>query len=191
MRSSKLIDGVVWDGKDPEEVRRRLQGRAASAPDREEPTMVSAVFHSPRTPPPLAEPRADPAPSRRQPTGAAGAAAALPCPAAARPPRDPFDWRGLAGTVLPPVMGWRCWSASGRCSRKRAAASHAGGHLRGRGQAVRDPFYRKGPNDQGIGWNVLFSLERVAVGFGLAALVGIPLGFDRPLRRSSAACSTR
>ena len=40
-----------------------------------------------------------------------------------------------------------------------------------------DPFYRKGPNDQGIGWNILFSLERVAVGFGLAALVGIPLGF--------------
>jgi len=40
-----------------------------------------------------------------------------------------------------------------------------------------DPFYRKGPNDQGIGWNLLASLQRVGVGFGLAALVGIPLGF--------------
>ena len=40
-----------------------------------------------------------------------------------------------------------------------------------------DPFYRKGPNDQGIGWNILASLQRVAVGFGLAAAVGIPLGF--------------
>ncbi|HYI87386.1 MAG TPA: nitrate ABC transporter, permease protein, partial [Burkholderiales bacterium] len=40
-----------------------------------------------------------------------------------------------------------------------------------------DPFYSKGPNDQGIGWNILFSLQRVAVGFGLAALVGIPMGF--------------
>ncbi|MBY0239503.1 MAG: nitrate ABC transporter permease [Burkholderiaceae bacterium] len=40
-----------------------------------------------------------------------------------------------------------------------------------------DPFYRKGPNDQGIGWNVLASLQRVAIGFGLAAAVGIPLGF--------------
>ncbi|WP_426110432.1 nitrate ABC transporter permease [Massilia sp. PWRC2] len=40
-----------------------------------------------------------------------------------------------------------------------------------------DPFYDKGPNDQGIGWNILASLKRVAVGFGLAALVGIPLGF--------------
>jgi nitrate/nitrite transport system permease protein len=40
-----------------------------------------------------------------------------------------------------------------------------------------DPFYRKGPNDQGIGWNILASLKRVAMGFGLAAAVGIPLGF--------------
>jgi hypothetical protein len=40
-----------------------------------------------------------------------------------------------------------------------------------------DPFYRNGPNDQGMGWNVLSSLQRVALGFGLAALVGIPLGF--------------
>ncbi|BBO99595.1 nitrate ABC transporter, permease protein [Sulfuriferula nivalis] len=40
-----------------------------------------------------------------------------------------------------------------------------------------DPFYNKGPNDQGIGWNILYSLYRVGIGFGLAALVGIPLGF--------------
>ena len=40
-----------------------------------------------------------------------------------------------------------------------------------------DPFYSKGPNDQGIGWNVLSSLRRVALGFGAAAAVGIPLGF--------------
>jgi nitrate/nitrite transport system permease protein len=40
-----------------------------------------------------------------------------------------------------------------------------------------DPFYQKGPNDQGIGWNLLSSLRRVAIGFGLAAAVGIPLGF--------------
>jgi nitrate/nitrite transport system permease protein len=40
-----------------------------------------------------------------------------------------------------------------------------------------DPFYSKGPNDQGIGWNVLSSLKRVGIGFGMAAAVGIPLGF--------------
>ncbi len=44
-------------------------------------------------------------------------------------------------------------------------------------QVFSDPFYRKGPNDQGIGWNVLNSLGRVGIGFGLAALIGIPLGF--------------
>ncbi|MEW5770964.1 MAG: nitrate ABC transporter permease [Pseudomonadota bacterium] len=40
-----------------------------------------------------------------------------------------------------------------------------------------DPFYDNGPNDMGIGWNILHSLYRVGAGFGLAALVGIPLGF--------------
>ncbi len=40
-----------------------------------------------------------------------------------------------------------------------------------------DPFYQNGPNDQGIGWNVLSSLKRVGIGFGFAALVGIPMGF--------------
>ena len=40
-----------------------------------------------------------------------------------------------------------------------------------------DPFYRNGPNDQGIGWNILASLQRVGIGFGFAALVGIPAGF--------------
>lgn len=40
-----------------------------------------------------------------------------------------------------------------------------------------DPFYDHGPNDKGVGWNILASLQRVALGFGLAALIGIPLGF--------------
>ena len=40
-----------------------------------------------------------------------------------------------------------------------------------------DPFYQKSPNDQGIGWNILNSLGRVGLGFGMAALIGIPLGF--------------
>lgn len=40
-----------------------------------------------------------------------------------------------------------------------------------------DPFYRNGPNDQGIGWNIWSSLKRVGMGFGMAAAIGIPLGF--------------
>ena len=44
-------------------------------------------------------------------------------------------------------------------------------------QVFSDPFYQKGPNDQGIGWNILSSLKRVGIGFAMAALIGIPLGF--------------
>jgi nitrate/nitrite transport system permease protein len=40
-----------------------------------------------------------------------------------------------------------------------------------------DPFYINNPNDMGIGWNILNSLKRVATGFALAAIVGIPMGF--------------
>jgi nitrate/nitrite transport system permease protein len=39
-----------------------------------------------------------------------------------------------------------------------------------------DPFFVNGPQDIGLGWRVLTSLQRVAVGFGLAAMVGIALG---------------
>lgn len=39
------------------------------------------------------------------------------------------------------------------------------------------PFYRRGPGDLGIGWLLLSSLRRVLLGFGLAAIVAIPLGF--------------
>lgn len=38
------------------------------------------------------------------------------------------------------------------------------------------PFFVYGPQDIGLGWRVLTSLERVAYGFGLAAIVGIVLG---------------
>ncbi|MDP3699734.1 MAG: nitrate ABC transporter permease [Hylemonella sp.] len=40
-----------------------------------------------------------------------------------------------------------------------------------------DPFYDNGPNDKGIAIQLAHSLGRVALGFGLACLVAIPLGF--------------
>ena len=39
------------------------------------------------------------------------------------------------------------------------------------------PFYDNGPNDKGLGLQLAYSLGRVALGYGLAALVAIPLGF--------------
>lgn len=41
---------------------------------------------------------------------------------------------------------------------------------------IMQPFFDYGSQDIGLGWRVLVSLQRVAVGFGLAALVGILLG---------------
>ena len=39
------------------------------------------------------------------------------------------------------------------------------------------PFYDNGPNDKGIGLQLAYSLGRVGLGYLLAALVAIPLGF--------------
>ncbi len=41
---------------------------------------------------------------------------------------------------------------------------------------VSDPFYDNGPNDKGIGFQLMASLVRVFKGFLLASLVAIPLG---------------
>jgi nitrate/nitrite transport system permease protein len=90
-----------------------------------------------------------------------------------------FDARAMWLAVLPPLFGlglliglWALVSA--------LTAGSIPTPLDTFKQAVTifsDPFYRKGPNDQGVGWNILMSLERVALGFGLAAAVGIPVGF--------------
>jgi nitrate/nitrite transport system permease protein len=40
-----------------------------------------------------------------------------------------------------------------------------------------DPFYDAGPNDKGIGVQLAHSVYRVLVGFALAAMIAIPLGF--------------
>ncbi len=130
--------------------------------------MVSAVFHSPSaaTPSVAATPHPRPLP-------ASGEREKV------KVPRPPFDWRALWLRVLPPILGlgllvgvWALVSLGSGSTFPSPADTFK--------QAVTvfgDPFYRKGPNDQGIGWNVLMSLQRVAVGFGLAAAVGIPLGF--------------
>ncbi|MFA7290986.1 MAG: nitrate ABC transporter permease [Rhodocyclaceae bacterium] len=88
-------------------------------------------------------------------------------------------FNAVARAVLPPVIGIAVMIGIWYL-----ATFTAGGSLPGPVQtwhaAVKlfaDPFYSNGPNDQGIGWNVLSSLQRVAIGFGIAALIGIPLGF--------------
>ena len=140
--------------------------------------MVSAVFHFP------AESAAAPAAASTPISAQASGPAAPAAPAAqARAPAAPRDWAALSRAfwlaVLPPLCGLGLlvgvWSLVAAGSGQSIPGPLATWH-----QAVEifsDPFYRNGPNDQGVGWNVLASLQRVAVGFGLAALVGIPAGF--------------
>ena len=138
--------------------------------------MVSAVFHTPldaSLPVPHAgEGRTESVPRAE----AAPRPAALP---RAQKERKQLDLRAFWMRVLPPFAGfglllivWQLVAASSTTGFPTPLATWQ--------QAVTvfsDPFYSKGPNDQGVGWNVLSSLQRVAMGFGLAALVGIPAGF--------------
>ena len=134
--------------------------------------MVSAVFHSP-----LATAAEDLAVMKVVAPVAAKAAAA---PVALRADAKPgYDWNGLVMAVMPPVLGLLLlvliWSMV-----SMGTAGSIPTPIDTAKQAIdifSDPFYRKGPNDQGVGWNVLASLQRVALGFGLAAIVGIPAGF--------------
>ena len=41
---------------------------------------------------------------------------------------------------------------------------------------ITDPFFVAGPQDIGLGWRVLISLQRVSIGYGFAAVIGIMLG---------------
>lgn len=43
-------------------------------------------------------------------------------------------------------------------------------------ELITDPFYDRGGLDKGLFWHILASLQRVGVGYSLAALVGIALG---------------
>lgn len=86
--------------------------------------------------------------------------------------------RAVLLAVLPPLLGlalvvliWQGIAANNSNFPSPAVTWDAAVKL------FADPFYSNGPNDQGIGWNILASLKRVALGFGLAAMVGIPLGF--------------
>ena len=140
--------------------------------------MTSIIFHAGGTDPAAAESPAKALGSASSAKTAADAIKALQAPVMPKPPRDPIDWGALARSVLTPMLGmallvgvWALLTQTGGAFPTPLATFEAAVKL------FANPFYQNGPNDQGIGWNILFSLERVALGFGLAAVVGIPLGF--------------
>ncbi|MBI5907815.1 MAG: nitrate ABC transporter permease, partial [Burkholderiales bacterium] len=131
--------------------------------------MVSAVFHSPLETAPARSERAGAPKNAKSQTVAVTTGSPL-----AKRLASVF-W--LA--VLPPVLGlgllallWELVSVGTGSSIPSPAETFKLAVL-----LFSDPFFSNGPNVQGVGWNVLRSLNRVAMGFGMAALVGIPLGF--------------
>ena len=144
--------------------------------------MVSAVFHSPREAALPAASSAERSATHSIAVNADGTGAndvkGLE-KSTVLAPRPQRDFSALWLRVLPPLLGLALLAAIWEVvsiATKASIPSPKDTFL----QAVvlfSDPFYRNGPNDQGVGWNVLSSLKRVAMGFGLAAIVGIPVGF--------------
>jgi len=86
--------------------------------------------------------------------------------------------RSVLLNVLPPILGLALLVLIWQIVSARSSGSPT--PLKTTEEAIKlfaDPFAQKGSANQGIGWNVLSSLHRVGVGFGLAAVIGIPLGF--------------
>ncbi|HZV54898.1 MAG TPA: nitrate ABC transporter permease [Rhodocyclaceae bacterium] len=134
---------------------------------------VVALKAAPLAADPEPEPVAAPSPAKT--AAAAAAPVAEPKPAWFQP----GDWFNAAiRNAMPPLFGllaliglWHLATVNGLGLPTPAQT------WKEAVQVFADPFYQNGPNDQGIGWNILSSLKRVAIGFGIAALVGIPAGF--------------
>ncbi|WP_390624699.1 nitrate ABC transporter permease [Anthocerotibacter panamensis] len=83
------------------------------------------------------------------------------------------------GVVLYPVLallvlvgGWQLLSAMGKTGQIPGPLQVIQDTL----PLITDPFFDNGANDKGLGWQLLESLKRVAIGYILAAVVGVSLG---------------
>ena len=105
----------------------------------------------------------------------APAPAADPTPA---PRRDRWRWvRSALSTLAWAAVGFSValaiWAFGASRVPELPSPSETFATLR---QLLADPFYDNGPNDQGIGLRLVESLRRVFTGFGLAVMVGVPIG---------------
>jgi nitrate/nitrite transport system permease protein len=121
----------------------------------------------------------------------------MPDPAAAAPPPAPalvvapppapaperFDRLtskavATASAVVPPLLTLALillvWEIL--CSGAGATLPSPSQVWRDSSDLIVEPFYWAGSQDIGLGWRILVSLQRVAIGFSLAAIVGVLLG---------------
>ena len=98
--------------------------------------------------------------------------------AARRPLRLPPVVGRVAAVVLPPLVTLAilvvAWELA--CSGPDASLPPPSRILAESWELIFDPFYDHGGIDKGLGWHLLASLQRVALGYAIAAIVGIGLG---------------
>jgi len=86
--------------------------------------------------------------------------------------------RALAARVIPPIIMltliFGIWQIL--CMKPGATLPSPSRIWADAKDLIVDPFFVTGPQDIGLGWRVLTSLQRVAVGFGLASVVGVLVG---------------
>ena len=86
--------------------------------------------------------------------------------------------RALAARVVPPfimlVLIFGVWQIL--CMKPGATLPSPSRIWADAKDLIVDPFFVAGPQDIGLGWRVMTSLQRVAVGFGLASVVGVLVG---------------
>jgi nitrate/nitrite transport system permease protein len=116
------------------------------------------------------------APARLQPR--AGVVAALPVKATPRAHRALSALQDLAARVIPPVVVVALlllvWEML--CARKGASLPPPSRVLADTWELIVDPFFDRGGLDKGLFWHLSASLQRVALGYALAAAVGVALG---------------
>lgn len=103
-------------------------------------------------------------------------------PPPAHDPRPPDRAGGSAARALGAAVGWATvgafavvmlWQLAAMRVPELPTPVETFARL---GELLGEPFVDRGPNDKGIGLQLLISLQRVGGGFGLATLLGIPLG---------------
>ncbi|MCA1692651.1 MAG: nitrate ABC transporter permease [Actinobacteria bacterium] len=115
-----------------------------------------------------------PAPPQVEPSGAE---TPIPEPAPAASPaatRTGAAVRAVAWSLVGAAVVIALWSAVALSSPDLPTPPEA---LRSLQDLLSNPFYDNGPNDKGIGVQLLASLQRVFLGFVMATAVGVPLGF--------------
>ena len=90
-----------------------------------------------------------------------------------------------AARILPPLivlaLGLTIWEVL--CSKAGSSLPAPSRIWSEAHDLITDPFFVAGPQDIGLGWRVLTSLQRVAIGYGLASIAGIAVRHaHRPIR---------